>query len=362
MRYDAVVVGNGPAGSLSAIHGSRLNEVAIVGQRERKAECAGLISKSGLERMSVKPGGFVVNKIRGAKIYSPSGVEIVVDGGETKAYAVDRLGFDNHLLDSAIDSGARFIEGWATSAKGGIALKSGKTVETGKTILATGTDYTLHTRLGIDKPSEFLIGGQYEMKVECDQDFVELYFNVPDFFSWIIPIGDTARVGLCVKSNPRPYLESFIKKLEKEGRIKSTVKQSETFGIIPLHRPTMRTQYPGIITVGDAAGQVKASTGGGIVFGGICAKFACEDDYEKKWKAMIGNDLRIHLMIHRVLNQLNDKGKDRLFRIIGEHHSSLERAGDMDLAGKTITGMLKDPGLLSKTMFNLPWLLADLIL
>jgi len=228
-------------------------------------------------------------------------------------------------------------------------------------VLATGTDYALHKQLKIDSPTEFLMGGQYEMKVECDPDFVELYFTVPDFFAWVIPLGDRARVGLCVKCNPRPHLDSFVGKLKSRGRLKSDRRLSESFGVIPIHRPSMRTQYERVVTVGDAAGQVKASSGGGIVFGCISAEYSCGRDYERQWRRRIGLELKLHLMIHRMLSRLSDKGKDRLFAAVRESQQTLGRRGDMDYASTTLSALLRQPGFVMKTASNLPWLLADLL-
>jgi flavin-dependent dehydrogenase len=106
---------------------------------------------------------------------------------------------------------------------------------------------------------------------------------------------------------------------------------------------------------------VKASTGGGIVFGCISAGYACSEDYESRWRKEIGFDLRMHLMIHRFLSRLSDKNKDRFFTALKETTSSLERAGDMDYATKTLSALLKTPRFMLKTASSLPWLLADLI-
>ncbi|MBD3388606.1 MAG: geranylgeranyl reductase family protein [Candidatus Altiarchaeales archaeon] len=361
MRYDVAVVGNGPAGCIAAERGCSANEVALVGTGIRRMQCAGLISKSGLERIDASPGDTVLNKVRGARMYSPGKVEVEIDGRRTKAYALDRPGFDMRLQDKALKAGATYVEDWVSSLNGGVNLRFGGELKADRIVLATGTDYTLHRQRGVEMPRDFLIGGQYEMKVDCDPDFVELHFTVPDFFAWVIPAGDVARVGLCVKSNPRPYLDDFVKRLKSAGRVRSDSRHSESFGIIPIHEPSLRTQYDNIVTVGDAAGQVKASTGGGVVFGGISAAYSCRPDYEACWRRELGGELRLHLMIHRMLCRMSDDTKDRMFRAAREGTASLESGGDMDLASKTLSALMKNPRFLFKALFNMPHLLADMI-
>ncbi len=360
MSCDFLVVGNGPAGCIAASNASASGETILVGSNERRMQCAGLVSVSGLERLGINPKDTVLNTVRGARIYSPSGNQVLVDAKKDKAYVLDRLAFDGMLLDAALASGVEYVDGWVTSLKPMVEIKGRKPISAGMAILASGTDYTLHHRNGLETPGEYLVGGQYEMKVDCDMDYVELHFNTPDFFSWVIPLGETARVGLCVKGNPRPYLDSFVKRLKSQGRLKSGKITSQSFGIIPLHRPSMRTEYEGLRLVGDSAGQVKASTGGGVVMGGLAARHITSPDYGRLWRKEIGLELRLHLMIHRMLNRLSDKGKDRFFRVVGDSHASLERSGDMDMASKTLSSLAKDPSFIAKVGLNLPWLLLEM--
>jgi digeranylgeranylglycerophospholipid reductase len=361
MKYDAAVIGAGPVGSIAAEKGVKSLEVALIGGGVRRVQCAGLVSKSGLERLGINDNSFVLNRIRGARFYSPSGALFEVDGGRTMAYAVDRILFDEHLLEQALDAGVRYIEDRVVDANNAVKLNSGREIHAERIVLATGTDYTLHGKLNLDKPREFLIGMQYELGVEADDDFVELYFTIPDFFAWIIPLGDRARVGLCTKSNPRPHMEAFLKRLRREGRVKSDRILTENYGIIPVYNPSLRTQYDGVVMVGDAAGQVKASTGGGIVLGGVSAGFAFDLDYERVWRRVVGRELLMHLYIHRFLSGLSPRNIDRLFGMLNMVRGNFERQGDMDSAFKVFECMLRNPVFMLKFLANTPLFLADMI-
>lgn len=353
------VIGAGPAGCIAAAACSKERDVVLYDPQnrvDRRIQCSGLISKSGLDRLGI-PSKLALGGVRGARIYSPSGILLELDGGKDKAFVFDRRALDNYLLDEAIDAGAKYVN---SSVKKSEAEKIISGSE--KTILATGTNYSIHRTLGLDFPHEFLYGAQYEIKVECDPEYVEMYLNVPGFFSWIIPAGDLARVGLCTRTNPVPYLEKFVRKLEAEGRCSCGPVGERVYGIIPFYKPRLRTQYPGLILVGDAAGQVKASSGGGIVMGGIAAGYALSADYEKRWKKEIGRELFLHLLVRRFLDRLRDRSLDRLFLLLKENRAMIEKRGDMDRASFLLSGFAANPRFMAKFLLQAPWYLADAFL
>lgn len=347
------IVGGGPAGSLSAMNASAKDEVTIYEEHlKQPVQCAGLVSKSGLERLGIKLKKTLIrNRISGAKLISPLGSEIEIKARRRKALVIDRDRFDKFLLNMAVDSGAEFVNK---------RVENLREIEGERIILATGTDYTLHRRAGLSIPSEFLIGAQYELDVECDRDLVELHFNVPEFFSWIIPMDDYARVGVCRKENPIPFLDRFVRRLEAEDRIHGSVRK-KNYGIIPVYEPGIRTQYDNIILLGDAAGQVKATSGGGVVMAGLAAKHCMKGNYEDSWRQDIGKELSLHLKIHRFLEKLSPKNKDKLFSLVRQYKDSLEKEGDMDLASKSLASMLRNPSFVIRFILNSPRFLIDMI-
>ncbi len=348
------VIGAGPAGSIAALNCLERNDVTLYEEHKiQPIQCAGLVSKSGLERLGITlKKSIIKNEVRGAVIVSPSGNSFQVDGKETKAYVINRREFDQYLLDTATDHGVNFINRRVTDLE---------ELNADRIVLATGTNYYFHRRLNLDTPKKFLTGVQYEMQIECDSDFVELYFNTPDLFSWIIPAGEHVRIGSCSKWNPTQYLEKLLKEMKEQGRIKNHRILDRNFGMIPVYDPKVKTDYGRIITVGDAAGQVKASTGGGIVMGGVAAKFAPRQDYERKWRYEIGRELYLHLLINRFMTGLSSKKKDKLFNLISEHKWILEEKGDMDIASKVLSGLFKNPGFTIKFLQQLPGYALDML-
>ncbi|VVB54799.1 Digeranylgeranylglycerophospholipid reductase [uncultured archaeon] len=364
MRYDAAVVGGGPAGSMAAKFMAKAgNAVVLVEEHKKDAQpvqCSGLISVSGMGRLGVKADDIVLNRIRGAKLVSPGGETAEIRPKKYKAFVYDRRTLDARMQDEAVDFGAVLINERAIDVTPKVTLPSGE-LAAEKIVLATGTNYRLPLQAGFRVPKNHLVGAQYEMKIECDLDMVELHFTVPRFFSWIIPKGDgTVRIGTATYQNPTPHLEAFISRLKREGRVKAGSIAEKTWGAIPIFEHRLPTQKGRFIMVGDCAGQVKATTGGGVIMGCQAATHANDPQYDKAWRADIEKELRLHLTVHRLMGRLPPKNMDRLIRILSEHATNLEEKGDMDLASKTISSLIKDPHLTFTALSNAPGFFLDL--
>ncbi|MFC2154005.1 geranylgeranyl reductase family protein [Candidatus Altiarchaeota archaeon] len=362
VRYDMVVVGGGPVGCYAAQSTPSGFDVLLIEEhRTQPVHCAGIISISGLEKLGIKPKGSVLNRVCGAKLYSPSGIELTIHPKKPKAYVVDRARFDQEIFEKALSRGVSVEWGRIDRIDHNTLHTKGKSFEAEKIVLATGVDYSLQRKLNISRPREFLVGAQYELKVECLTDMVELYFNLPDFFTWIIPVGDYCRVGMASKDNPTPHLDSFVKKLGRDGRLKNEKILNQTYGVIPIYDPKIRASHENIALVGDAAGQVKATTGGGIVTGCLAAQHVWRDDYEQRWRMEIGRALKKHLLIHRFISKLSPQGRDRFFRMIADYTSLIEEKGDMDYPSPLMGAFAKNPGFLGRALLNMPHFLWDLL-
>ncbi|MFH1721387.1 MAG: NAD(P)/FAD-dependent oxidoreductase, partial [Candidatus Altiarchaeota archaeon] len=317
VQYDLAIVGGGPIGCYGAANVQKTNDVILFEEHKRQPiHCSGIISVSGLSKLGIKPKSSLIHKVRGAKIYSPSSVELIIEDKKPRAYILERSAFDQELLNQALDRGVDVRFERIQNIKDTFLTGTKNSYEAEKTVLATGVDYALQKKLGFKSPKKFLIGAQYDLKLECDSDFVELHLNNPDFFNWIIPTGDLCRVGLATKDNPTPHLEAFVKSLRKEGRLRSDKIKNKTYGVIPIHDPALATSKGNQVLVGDAAGQLKATTGGGVVMGCLASRHLSNPDYENAWRADIGGELKKHLFIRRFLNRLTPKGKDKLVELL----------------------------------------------
>jgi len=277
------------------------------------------------------------------------------------------------------DSGV--VNGVALKGEGG----NGERLEANVVIDAEGCSSKLLKKTGLHglKRSMMVRGIQAEVDdvEDVDEDMVEVYLGrnvAPGFFAWIIPRNDgSAKVGLATATgNPHQYLRRFM---EKHPVASQKLKKSRTINIslhpIPLAGPIPKTYSDGFLVVGDAASQVKPTTGGGIIFGLTCARVSGEVAYEavkrqdfseaflsryqSRWKKLVGFDLAAMLRMRRMLNSLSDSRMDGMIDLCRKLgiDSVLEKAGDLDFQGRTLIPMIKYPGTLAViSYFLFSWL------
>lgn len=396
-KPDIIVVGGGPCGSYAAYTAAKLGAEVLVCEEHEEIglpkHCAGHLNVSSLELLGIRvPPAAIENEIKGAVFCSPSGKQFVLRCRAPVTYVVNRELFDKHLAELAMKAGVkyRFKSGVKSlildsgSVKG-VALKGEERVEANVVIDAEGCSSKLLKKTGLDglEGSMMVKGAQAEVDCVEDvkEDMVEVYFGrnvAPGFFAWIIPRNDgSAKVGLATESgDPRKYLRRFM---EKHPVASEKLKKSRTvyssFHPIPLAGPIPKTYSDGFLVVGDAASQVKPTTGGGVIFGLTCAReageVACEavkmqdfseaflSRYQSRWKRLVGFDLAAMLRMRRMLNSLSDSRIDGMIDLCTKLgvDSVLEKVGDLDFQGRTLIPMIKYPGALAViSYFLFSWL------
>jgi len=377
---DVLVVGAGPAGLIAAREvATRKGNVVVFEEHEeigQPCHCAGLLSLKGLEHLSVPDDGpYVQNKVVGARFYSPSGLSFLVDREEPVACVIERGLFDKFLAQKATEAGAQIILNAEVKnlerGKEKVIIDAGKNSFHAKLCIdAEGASSRIVNAIGL-KPvnrDSVLPGLQYDLEnVSIDPRFVEVHTGkkvAPGFFAWVIPISQSkARVGLgCKKANPKELLEEFVRRRFgnednlKRGKVRS--------GLIVTGGPVDKTFSDQFMVVGDAAGQVKPTTGGGVILGGICASIAgktaveavsswdCSAQflsrYENSWKTQLGKDFRTMLLARRIMNRLSDQTLDKLFKIVVKENLQelFSTEGDMDFQSSVLLKMLKKKEIL----------------
>ena len=353
------IIGAGPAGAQTAFwlakYGYKVNvyeEHPVIG---KPVQCTGIISKN-LKNI-IPLGRFVVNKIKGAFFYSRH-QKLELKTNSTQAFVVDRAKMDKFLAERARRKGANF---YLNHKFLGFKKKQNKlilrfyyrtkiiTKEADILIGADGPLSKVAKLAGMFSERQFLNGIQARVKGEFDKEHVQLYLGsiCPDYFAWIVPESEKyARIGLASKKNSRNLFNNFLSKFD----YKIINKQA---GLIPIYS-NIKVQKQNIYLVGDAALQVKATTGGGVIMSLLAAKCLADSirtriPYSLLLKRKINYNLYLIRKIRQRLNKLSDKDYDNLLKLMSKEKALrlLKKKGDMDFPAKfALSLFIKQPQLI----------------
>lgn len=374
-------MGAGPAGGYTAGRIAKAGyEVALLEEHREIGEpiqCGGLVTPRVFDIVSCKET--IIGRVHGAEIFSPSGRRIVIDGGETEAVVVDRAMFDRAIVTQALRNGAHsFLGAQAAAARrenGGVEVLVDQDGESRRLrckllIGADGVRSSVAKWFKILRPKKILPGFEVEMVgVESDPGLVQLFVGhdyAPGFFGWIIPSGDTARVGLCMDAG-NTYAQ--LEKMLAHPTVRPFVKRAQPIlyiaGGIPLGFPK-RSHADNVMIVGDAACQAKATSGGGIFTALLCSTFCAQTAiealergdysarmlhrYHKAWTGSMGKELRKDLAIHDSFSRLTDAQVEEIFDILDnpEVLRIIQEMGDIDFPSKVGWALLREEPRLLK--------------
>ncbi|MDR2846626.1 MAG: NAD(P)/FAD-dependent oxidoreductase [Candidatus Methanoplasma sp.] len=372
---DIVVVGGGPAGTKAAALLAGDHDVLILEEHDRPGtptQCTGLISPDVVKMSGVRPD--ILNTLYGAHVHFPGGGCYTVRSKGPKAVIIDRDDLDTRMADLAVERGAELICGEKYI---GHRISDGKAkIETNKgehlaslIVGADGHSSSTASSVGNNDPKEYLRGIQVDVRNRSDDaDMMVLRIGTdvaPGFFSWEIPFGDFTRVGLCTSWNAGPPADHLHHLLKISGlQSKDTVKKY--CGKIPIGG--RRTSFgDNLLLIGDAAGQVKPISGGGLhpAFkaapllkeaadtalrtGDLSARHLSR--YEKAWKKDIGKELSRGYRVRKMFVKLSDRDLDKIFGIMDrEDIRNIMDNIDLDRPSAMAPAVLRNPVVTAKLL------------
>lgn len=372
---DVIIVGGGHTGLYAA---SRLAQsglgVLLIDQKKAIGErivCTGIIGAEAFQKFDL-PQDTLLGTIQQVRFFSPSGVHFDYHPPQVLARVVDRARFNRFFADQLLREGAQIKT--ASRVEGIRIKKEGVTVrvveqdgtesfhESQVLILATGVNYKLFEWVGIEAPKSFLSGAQIHIPYP-EENWTSVYVGrevAPGSFAWIVPLQKgVARVGLLSERNPVFYLKRLLDRIRPGWRDDWGEQGIDTRPVVQA--PLERSFADRVLVVGEAAGQIKTTTGGGIYYGLLGAQIAVEtlkeafrknrftanvlSPYDRRWKKEIGEELRFGYYFRKLFAKLTDEQIEELFdRLIQEEILSLaHQEAEFDWHKSLILSIFKLP-------------------
>ena len=341
---DVAVIGGGPAGLQTA----RLlaEGGASVAVFEKKPDighnvvCTGFVGSEVFSEFRL-PAETIGHEFQEAKIVSYSGRSIHYRHPVPFAAVVDRKRFDGILAGLAKNAGAEIETGTTVRdvavSRDGLtieAVRDGRPVRRGArlAVLATGIDRRLHAKLGLTPPTRTLHGAQVEIQ-DGGNAIPTIYVGpptAPGGFAWSVPLGEGRfRVGLITDERPQKVFEDFIARHYPRLDLNGAVRRLE---FKPISQGMAKTTVGNrALAVGEAAGQVKTTTGGGIYYGLWGARLASEvvlealkkdslgavalSPYERRWKAGLRREISVGYYARKAYSWMSEGQFETLFAL-----------------------------------------------
>jgi digeranylgeranylglycerophospholipid reductase len=378
-KYDVIVVGGGPAGSLSAWKAAEAGMSVLLLEKDREiglpVRCGEGTGLEELKRFLPIDDRWISHQVKYLKMVAPDGTKVTIETTELGCI-LDRKRFDAELARRAGEAGA---EVRTRAYVFGLEM-SNKTV-TGVKVVYQGQERTIDARIiigadGVESRIGRMAGIRtfipvrdintcYQMvlaNIDIEADSCEMHFGekiAPGGYAWIFPKGERkANVGVGISSLDGSigcacfYLELFIR-----NHFTNYTILSEIAGGVPCLPTLPQITAPGIMLVGDAARQVNPLTGGGIISAMTAGQIAGEvaanairrgdvspkglEDYPQRWEEADGKTHRRLYRIKKAVFKLNDHALNRTAHALMDCPPS-----DRNLMTLFRTALIKNPALL----------------
>ena len=345
---DLMVIGGGPAGMSAAAEAARrgvnvlvLEEHASIGE---PVHCTGVLAADAFDELGLSRTT-TLNELQRVCFHAPGGATLEHDTTVTEAVVIDRAAFDRQMAATARLAGATIcssarVADLAVTQTGVVAtLGDGRSVRARAAVLATGANYALQRRLGMGMPRVYLQSAQREFAARHTGP-VEVFFGrsvAPKGFAWVVPVqrpdGPYVRVGVMAERDvERSFLE-IVQRAQRRWSIEPGDLEPRR-KMLPLSA-VPRSYTDRVLAVGDAAGLVKPTTGGGIYYSIVSGrlagqvlsaglatnKLAARDlaGYQREWRRRFTREFGAQLALRMLAHRMSDDAIDRMFQLsLGE--------------------------------------------
>ena len=355
-EYDVVIAGGSISGLISAREIAKKGYSVLVLEEGFEVgtpdHCGGLVSKSALHDLGIEPTQKTFDSmINSALIFSPNGKQFEIDSKKQEVVVVNRRELDKQVALQAQQSGAeiRVKTSFKEKTKRGVRTSIGE-IDCKILVDCRGVGALINNqRDGI------LLSAQYEVYADwITEGKVEVYFDqikYPGFFAWIIPSGKgVGKVGIAGREiNVSKIMEQFLRNKGKYSTVR------KIFAPIWIKGPIKDFISGDVVIAGDAAGQSKPTTAGGIyscAMGGLLAGNAITkyletnersqlQQYQKFWHDKFGKEFEKQRLARKILERVDNKTIDMIFdTITPEIISEISNKDDFDFHATSIVKLL----------------------
>ncbi|HEY7292966.1 MAG TPA: NAD(P)/FAD-dependent oxidoreductase [Vicinamibacterales bacterium] len=342
-EVDVLVVGAGPGGLYAAGRLARDGHRVLVCEEHESVgdpvHCTGIIAADSFDEFDL-PRGVILNPLHRVRFISPSGTPITYSTPKAEAVVIDRSRFDRALADDARLAGASIATGTRVSGLNADhdcvrALAGSKTVRARLVVLASGATYGVQKRSRLGWPQHYLHTAQRELPASELHD-VEMHFGrtiAPGGFAWAVPVarpeGPRVRVGVMTSHDAPRHFTAMLDRVGPRWGIQSDDVRPR-LKILPLGA-IAKTYANRLLAVGDAAGLVKPTTGGGIHYSVLSGSLAADvgsaalkadaldagslSVYERRWRSRLAREFDAQQELRRVAIGMSDDDIDALFEL-----------------------------------------------
>ena len=356
MYFDVIIAGGSIAGLLSAREVASNGFSVLVIEEDYEIgtpeHCGGLVSIAGLEELGVIPFRKTFDHmIESAQISAPDGNSFEINSKKQKVIEISRRELDKQIAFQAQKSGAviKVKTSFQEITDTGIRTNEGN-IDCKIFVDARGVSSLIHKdRTGIISSAQYEIYADWihkgQVKVMFDQE------KYPGFFAWIIPSNEgKGKVGVAGKGiNVAEALDKILEEKENYSIIR------KIYAPIWIKGPIANFIDGKTIIVGDAAGQAKPTTAGGIFtsgMGGIYAGQAISKflktnnqsdllEYQKKWNERFGEEFAKQIFARKILERIDNQTINKLFKsITPEIVKDISEKDDFDFHTSSIIKLL----------------------
>lgn len=328
--HDLIIVGGGVAGCRIA-SSLDMDVLLLEKSREIKLKDSGIVSRRFID---IYGTDLVKHEIRVMEGVSPSGKRLFLNSDSPFAYIIDRIGFSKFLRKKAREKAEikyEFAENIIYGKDSVSVITNNGEYEAKMVVGCDGTLSGVRKFASIGSPKMYpgmLVRTRERIRKENIQVFFNKFFS-PEFFSWVIP--QISEYGLITGIRPKEHLDYFRQSMNLPGgRLYSY--------LIPLG--TTKSYSERTILVGDACGQSKPITGGGIVFslrasahaeavikeaferGNFSRSFLHR--YEARWKKDMAWEIEKQSIMRRFYRKMGNSDIDAFFSCLGKSIESVK--------------------------------------